>query len=580
MAPQLLLGLLVWAAAIGLTPPLLLPAAAAAATTTTTPPTLPTQCTAAPFSVPRVPGRDQSPTPSTELGRCTTAVEAHTRATSHWCSSPYKEHLPNASFRPPAAELCAKRGRMTVYRGPVLGWAADNTHVGACNATLAGSAAHAMVAVSSRHLSSKQGAWEREPGSCGACMCVRMAGADEALNSEAPLQYAANIASAAGSSFMAVVGDRCGECEDDHIDVLLDRPLAYAPYDRNNPDGKDEGIAQAAALRPGTAIPPVRPNNRRAPLVNRVRGPRVFSAADSLRGVGRGSPEAVGVYVADWQWAPCEWTHAQCARMWRRLGYDGASTGAMGARVPPVRGGVDSDTGNAIASPQEDKSFCCQAQEGAVLAASGGAPLVSDALPAFVRSVVEARLLASGGVEEEEVVEERVARAAANASATSAAAAALRQNRTDDNEEEEAMPMYNAADEFAQAMTMSLAAGQAPVLLASGRRAGATAGASRLRASQGPAAATSAEDEPHASATGLSGGAIAGIVIGTLAGVAVLAGAAKIAWLRRAAAAAGEAGAGGASTSAAALAKPAFVMPPPPASGNGAEMGAGVVWNR
>jgi hypothetical protein len=33
-----------------------------------------------------------------------------------------------------------------------------------------------------------------------------------------------------GLTFKATVGDRCGECEDDHIDVLLDRPLAYAPW--------------------------------------------------------------------------------------------------------------------------------------------------------------------------------------------------------------------------------------------------------------------------------------------------------------------------------------------------------------
>ncbi len=36
-----------------------------------------------------------------------------------------------------------------------------------------------------------------------------------------------------GLTFAAIVGDRCGECEDDHVDVLIDRPLSYSYYDPN-----------------------------------------------------------------------------------------------------------------------------------------------------------------------------------------------------------------------------------------------------------------------------------------------------------------------------------------------------------
>jgi hypothetical protein len=546
---------------------------------------LPDQCTRAPYVVPRIPTRDQWPTPASELGRCTAAVEAHTRLTSHWCKEgTYSEWLPGgkSARRPLAAESCSKRGRMTVYRGPLMGWELDNTHVGACNATLAGSATHAMVAVSTRHLSSRQGAWEPEMGSCGSCMCIRISGADAGANSADPSQFAENVGGATGASFMGVVGDRCGECEDEHIDVLLERPLSFAPYLKTNPDGKDESLAAAAALLPkGTpgAIPPlVRPSNRRAPLVNRIRGPRVFSAAHSLRGSGRGAPETVGVYVADWQWAPCEWTHAQCAGMWRRLGYDGdatAAAAAMGARVPVARAGVDSDTGLEIASPDEDGSFCCAKEEQE--AVRMGAPEVSDALPADVRAAVAARLSAAGGWEKELSAgqeEQRRAGVLSSLSAANATTAAKRNTATgEEEEEEEEEPMNNAAMEFAQTFTMT-----GVPLLARTRPAGLVKGRSGSRVGGGGGGGGERVSASSSVKASLGGGAIAGIVIGAMAGVAVLAGAAKIAWLRRsgaAAAAAEGAPAGVAAGSAAAAkgAKSAFVMPPPPASGNGAEMG-------
>jgi len=47
---------------------------------------------------------------------------------------------------------------------------------------------------------------------------------------------------------------RCAECEDEHLDVLLDRPLSYAPYDKTKRD-----------MPENTTI-----TNRHAPLVSRA----------------------------------------------------------------------------------------------------------------------------------------------------------------------------------------------------------------------------------------------------------------------------------------------------------------------
>jgi hypothetical protein len=95
------------------------------------------------------------------------------------------------------------------------------------------------------------------------------------------------------------VGDRCGECEDEHIDVLLDRPFAYAPY---SPDNAAE--------------------NTNAKYANSLPGPRGFANPWSMRGGSTFSPEAVGTWVSDWQWVPCEsFTHTSCAQLMTKMGY-------------------------------------------------------------------------------------------------------------------------------------------------------------------------------------------------------------------------------------------------------------------
>jgi hypothetical protein len=582
---------------------LLLPTILAGARAQATATSLPAICAASPLSVPRVPTRDQSPTPKDLLGRCTERVEAHTRLTSAWCRAPsWREFVPatttaTATSAPPparslAAEACAKRGRMTVYRGPALGYDDDSSHVGACNATLAGSATHALVAVSTAHLSHREGAWEPTLGACGSCVCVRVAGADAGMNEAVAPMYGANVARAKGASFMGVVGDRCGECEDEHLDVLLDRPFSFAPYDRANADGQDAARAQAAELRPGTAAPPIRPANRRAPLVNRLRGPRIFSAADSLRGQGRGAPEAVGVYVADWQWAPCEWTHSQCAAMWRRL-YGSADA----AWPPPVRSGVDSDTGADVASPGDDRSFCCGEAEPNVVV-----PEVSDALPEAVRAAVllaSARAAAAAGAAAAAPsAEDRLAAAASAAlaaawsapsggGATGGGSGVPAANATEEGAAAAEAPMFSAADEFAA--QLAAAGPSSRPLLAS--RSGAGGGGAALLAAagtgkRGSSAAAGGQGSVGVSegeGGGMSGGKIAGIVVGSALGAAALGATAWVIVQRRQAAAAEEAavaaavaaaaGASGGKKKGVAGGVPAYVKHAPPASGNGAEMG-------
>lgn len=146
---------------------------------------------------------------------------------------------------------------------------------------------------------------------------------------------------------------RCGECEDDHIDVLLDRPFSYSPYDAASRDY--DGLitnryaplvrAQCVVSTLQHAVPTVcyavvravhdalcaplfdlRPRTHSSTQntrfknaqVNRLPGLRGFVQPDMLRG-GVNSPEAVGVYTADWQWAPCSYTHAQCADMFAKV---------------------------------------------------------------------------------------------------------------------------------------------------------------------------------------------------------------------------------------------------------------------
>ncbi|KAI8469932.1 MAG: hypothetical protein J3K34DRAFT_521733 [Monoraphidium minutum] len=272
--------------------------------------------------VPAVAGVDQSPTNPAEYGACTDAVEEKFHTTSNWCLAPGFNSWPSGPA--PMAQACAKFGRVTVYRGPVLG--KEPAHKGACDVPLEGSDTHALVAVSTKYIKSRQGGWHDDPGACGMCMCVRLQGCDDVYN---PHPNRDNVLRNQGLAFAARVGDRCGECEDDHVDVLLDRPFAYAPYD-------------AARLEYDGTI-----SNRHAPLVNRLMGLRGFSDPQALRG-GPSSTESVGVYTGDWQWAPCSMTHADCGTMFQQMGY--------AVQMPRVTPGINSDTLEPITSPAAPRS--------------------------------------------------------------------------------------------------------------------------------------------------------------------------------------------------------------------------------
>ena len=58
-----------------------------------------------------------------------------------------------------------------------------------------------------------------------------------------------------------------------------------------------------------------------------MRGLRGIAGPETLRG-GGDSPESVGVYTADWNWAPCSHTHADCARMFEAVSHESSYFGA------------------------------------------------------------------------------------------------------------------------------------------------------------------------------------------------------------------------------------------------------------
>lgn len=258
--------------------------------------------------VPWLPNVDQSPSNPAYYGHCTDAVE-EVAQTSNWCTFGKMGYWPTGASA--EAKKCMKFARMTVYRGPVLG--ATPTHRGACNYMLNGSDAQALVAVSTKYLKTAQGGWVPDKGACGSCMCIRLHGIDDVYNPGVNARQKAAATGMLGLTFMAVVGDRCGECDDDHIDVLLDRPLAYSPYNANNPT-----------------------ENSNATKVNAWSGKRGFNQTNYIPGAQPGAPEDVGTWVADWQWVPCDWTHDQCASMMASMNYT--------VYTPSMSPGVNSTT--------------------------------------------------------------------------------------------------------------------------------------------------------------------------------------------------------------------------------------------
>ncbi|KAI8462327.1 MAG: hypothetical protein J3K34DRAFT_194117 [Monoraphidium minutum] len=255
--------------------------------------------------LPFVSGVDQSPSDPNNYGKCTGALEKHIDNNfSHWCRFGQLGMWPDGPSAP--AKKCLKFGRTTIYRGPIYG--SSSQHKAACNKWLAGDDHAALVAVSTKYLKTYQGGWAADKGACDKCMCVRLHGGDDKFNGGLQKE---TLSKHIGLTFLAKVGDRCAECEDDHIDLLQDRPLTFAPF---NP-------AREA-------------DNYNAPYANAKSGLRGFADPQYMRG-SQYSLENAGAWTADWQFVPCGWSHSQCANLMKGMGYKDVWT-------PKMTEGVDS----------------------------------------------------------------------------------------------------------------------------------------------------------------------------------------------------------------------------------------------
>jgi hypothetical protein len=137
---------------------------------------------------------------------------------SNWCK---KGRIYGAPRKP-----SLKYGRQTVFSGPV------GKNKGWCGKILEGSNDFAAVAISTKYMNLHG----NSPYSqyCGKCMCIRVVGHDETSNKYPP----AAAKKYHGTVIKGVVRDMCSECDDDHIDILADRPYTQAPIDKWNPLAK------------------------------------------------------------------------------------------------------------------------------------------------------------------------------------------------------------------------------------------------------------------------------------------------------------------------------------------------------
>jgi hypothetical protein len=246
-------------------------------------------------AIPNVKYADQTPSDPNMYGKCTNALEKWLIPQSHWCKFGDMGTWPDGPST--KAKQCMKFGRSTIFRGPIHG--SSKQHKAACNKILTGSDHRALIAVSTKYLKTYQGGWSQDTGSCGMCMCIRIHGADNKFNKGLQTEVAQKHL---GLTFMGEVGDRCSECEDDHIDILQERPFSWAPFDPKR--GHD---------------------NYHAPYVNAKSGLRGFRDPAAMRSTGI-SPESVGAWTTDWQFVPCSYTHDQCAALMKDMGYSNVWT--------------------------------------------------------------------------------------------------------------------------------------------------------------------------------------------------------------------------------------------------------------
>ncbi len=87
--------------------------------------------------------------------------------------------------------------------------------------------------------------------------------------------------------------------------------------------------------------------------MNAKRGFRGFSKPEMMRGEGT-SAEAVGVWVADWQFVPCAYTHKMCVDLMKnKMGYKNSFG-------PKIVEGVDSFSLKSLSNARVDpKRFPC-----------------------------------------------------------------------------------------------------------------------------------------------------------------------------------------------------------------------------
>ena len=233
---------------------------------------------AAPIPVPVVSGADQSPTDPSQYGVCHESMDPAVRAASNWCRFGTLGSYPE--FPNDAAKQALKFGRQTQYLGSIL------QQKSACNLPMVGSNYHARVAVTSKYVNFDQGGWSQDAGHCNKCMCISILGADNKYN---PGVQEWVVDKYRGISFMGKVTDRLGEGGGDSIDILLNRPYAYAP--------------------PG-------PDNPNAGMVNRLPGYRAFTHIGDDE-----APMTVGTWISLWQFVPCSWNHTSCAEFVGSYGY-------------------------------------------------------------------------------------------------------------------------------------------------------------------------------------------------------------------------------------------------------------------
>jgi hypothetical protein len=121
------------------------------------------------------------------------------------CTAPQPKHMYHAPTRPTSRRRRPTPSPPQPHPPPTQILGNDANHLGACGVPLVGDDAHALIAASTKYLSSKQGFWEPEPGACGRCACVRLHGADTGYNTGPNLE---NVRKYTGLTFAARVGDR------------------------------------------------------------------------------------------------------------------------------------------------------------------------------------------------------------------------------------------------------------------------------------------------------------------------------------------------------------------------------------